>query len=134
MGKSFHSVPVHLAWATALRRALLVDGVQVWLWPMLADKAAELGSTFTVVGGMPDHVHVLMELPVTMSIAEVVRRLKGASSRIAHLRGMTEFSWQEGYGVFAIGRSDLDRVAAYIRRQRERHGADDIWAELEEFP
>ena len=101
---------------------------------MLAEKAAELGSTLTVVGGMPDHIHVLMELPVTMSISQVVRRLKGASSRIAHLRGLTEFSWQEGYGVFSVGRADLDRVAGYIRRQPQRHAAHDIWKEFEEFP
>lgn len=134
MGKTFHRLHVHLVWATKNRLPILTDEVQRWLFPALAEKARALGSGYVVVGGVEDHIHVLTQFDAAHSIAAVIRHLKGASSRIAHLRDMPEFSWQEGYGAFAVSRQDLERIADYVRGQREHHARGTLVPDLEEFP
>ena len=88
MRHQYVSLHVHLVWAVNQRQPLVSVEVQAWMWPLLAQKARDLGSQFVVVGGVEDHVHVLTELPATVSVAELVRRLKGASSKIASDRGL----------------------------------------------
>ena len=74
------------------------------------------------VGGTADHVHLLIGLKATHRVADVLRILKGDSSRWIHeeLRA-TKFAWQEGYGAFTVSRSNLVAVRAYIANQEEHH-------------
>ena len=96
-------VYVHLVWATWDRAPLVTPAVQAWLRGFLADEARRLGSRFVVVGGMADHVHVLTELPTTLRIADLVKQLKGANSRVANAHAENPLRWQRGYGVFSGG-------------------------------
>ncbi len=75
------------------------------------------------VGGTDDHVHMLVSLPSTMSIAKTAQLLKGGSSKWLHdtLTSMKDFAWQEGYGAFSIGMSGIDDTVSYINRQEEHH-------------
>ena len=75
------------------------------------------------VGGAADHVHVVLSLPATLSVAKMVQLLKGNSSKWIHetFRGMRSFEWQEGYGAFSIGVSAIDATVAYIRNQGDHH-------------
>ena len=131
MSKVFNNLHVHLVWATAKRAPILDNDAQAWMWPALAEKAKKLGNSWVVVGGMPDHVHVLTEFSTNYAIADLVRHLKGASVRVAHLRGLVDFAWQEGYGAFAVSRWDVERIEAYIRRQREHHQSFELIEDLE---
>ena len=70
------SLHVHLVWTVKQRQSLISVEVQAWMWPLLAHKTRDLGSQFVVVGGVQDHVHVLTELPATLSVSELVRRLQ----------------------------------------------------------
>jgi REP-associated tyrosine transposase len=75
------------------------------------------------VGGASDHVHILLSLPSTLSIAKAVQLLKGNSSkwiRETFLKSRS-FAWQEGYGAFSIGISGIDATVSYIRNQAEHH-------------
>jgi len=131
MSKVFNCLHVHLVWSTAQRVPIMTNEVQSWLWPALAEKARKLGSQRVVVGGMPDHIHVLTEFSPTHSIADLARHLKGASVRVARLRGLMDFAWQEGYGAFAVSRWDLDRIEAYIRNQAAHHARQELIDDLE---
>ena len=51
------------------------------------------------------------------AVAALPRRLKGASSRAIHLRGLEDFAWQEGYGAFSVSQGDVEAVASYIANQ-----------------
>ena len=108
---------VHLVWTTKLRASTIESVVQAWMWQALAEKCRDVGSQFVVVGGMPDHVHVLTQLPPTVSVAELARRLKGASSRIAHLKGLDVFAWEEVYGASSVSAEQFAAVARYVRDQ-----------------
>ena len=69
---------------------------------------------------MPNHSHLLFLLPATISLASAINAFKTNSSRFMHERGLA-FQWQDGYGAFSVSPSQLDKVTAYIRNQREHH-------------
>ena len=75
------------------------------------------------IGGVADHVHILVSLPPTIPIAKAVQLLKGNSSKWIHetFSAMRSFEWQEGYGAFSIGMSAIDATVVYIRNQAEHH-------------
>ena len=77
--------------------------------------------TAVQVGGISDHVHVLLILPATMAIAKGVQLLKGGSSKWIHDTEGKLFAWQDGYGAFTVGISQLQTTIAYIRNQEEHH-------------
>ena len=75
------------------------------------------------IGGIEDHVHVLLGAPAVLSPAKIAQLLKGGSSAWIHeaLPRMEGFGWQDGYGAFTVSKSNLPSVIAYIRGQREHH-------------
>ena len=80
-----------------------------------------MGGKAYTIGGMPDHVHILTSLPVTVSLAAFVRNIKSNSSR--WIKGLEmcykRFSWQEGYGAFSVSESMKEAVIAYIDNQAD---------------
>jgi REP element-mobilizing transposase RayT len=75
------------------------------------------------VGGMEDHVHILLSLPATISISKAMQLIKGGSSKWIHetFSEQRTFAWQEEYGAFSVSVSQLDKTVAYIRGQPEHH-------------
>lgn len=78
-------------------------------------------------------MHVLIRLPTTVSIAALVKQLKGVSSRYVERRAGhgIEFKWQVGYSAFTVSRWDVLRIERYIRRQKEHHRTGRLSATLE---
>ncbi len=72
------------------------------------------------IGGMEDHVHVLLALPGTMTSAHAIQTLKANTSRWLRER-VPDFEWQEGYGVFSVSASLAPTVKRYIEQQAEHH-------------
>ena len=66
---------------------------------------------------MDDHLHMLIQLPPTIALADAVQEIKGSSSKWMGKR----FAWQRGYGAFSVCKSTLDQVARYIRNQEAHH-------------
>lgn len=86
------------------------------------------------VGGMSDHVHLLVGLRATHRLADVLRDLKRASSEWVHTTiGLRTFAWQEGYGAFTVSASNRGQVRAYIVRQEEHHRSRTFREEYVEF-
>lgn len=74
------------------------------------------------VGGMHDHVHVLMGLKASHCLADVMRVLKSDSSKwLKQDKGIQNFAWQEGYGAFTVSAPDLEKVKQYVLQQEEHH-------------
>ena len=87
------------------------------------------------VGGVEDHVHVLVSIPSTLSVAKSIQLLKGNSSKWIHdtFKEHWEFEWQEGYGAFSIGISGLEGTTRYIQNQAEHHRRMTFKEEVEAF-
>ena len=91
----------------------------------MARKCRELGGDPLAINETEDHVHVLARFPSTLSIAQLVKEMKGASSHLVNhaIRPEAPFKWQGGYGAFTISQHEVPRLTAYIRNQK-RHHAD----------
>ena len=83
---------------------------------------------------MPDHVHLLVKAPTRLSAAQIANQVKGVSSRFVHecLPYNEGFKWQNGYGVFSVGRNQVKGVTDYILNQKQHHAAETIHADWEE--
>jgi putative transposase len=75
------------------------------------------------IGGVADHVHMLLSLPATLSVSKAMQLIKGNSSKWVHenFPEYQSFEWQEGYGAFSIGVSGSDGTIEYIKNQIEHH-------------
>ena len=86
-------------------------------------------------GGMPDHIHILFGMRPVESLSNLMKAVKGESSEwINNRRFMAgHFSWQEGYGAFSYGKSQINNVIQYIIRQPEHHKKQDMVSEYIDF-
>ncbi len=83
------------------------------------------------VGGADDHAHLLLSLPSSVPIAKAMREIKSGSSRWMHETcALPGFEWQEGYGAFSIGWTQVETTLAYIANQTEHHQKRDFQAEF----
>jgi putative transposase len=126
-------VCLHFAWATWHREPLLVDDVQRVVHRSIEAEARRLGCSVLAVGGMPDHVHLVLRLPATVSIAELARRVKGVSSAIARqsVSPSRFFGWQDNYAVMSVSARDSCRVLRYVADQARHHASGDLWPAAE---
>ena len=125
---------VHLVWATWDRLPLIMPHMERRLYRCMEHEAQQAGCTVLALNGIVDHVHLVVSLPSTVTIAGLVKQVKGVSSHFANavLSPDRQFKWQGGYGAFTISRWDVDKVVQYVKRQKEHHAGDDLWVECEE--
>jgi REP element-mobilizing transposase RayT len=123
MPHSYLSNLMHCVFSTKERRKLITPEMQQRLWPFIGGIAKENGMKALAIGGIADHVHILLSLPATMSIAKAMQLVKGGSSKFVHetFSDQRAFAWQEGYGAFSVSISQVEETVAYIQRQEEHH-------------
>ena len=99
---------------------MLKGPVRPRLFAYLGGVVRSLGGEPLIVNGVADHVHVLLTLPATVTLAETMRRIKAKSSRWMR-QGTQDFAWQAGYAAFSVSQSNLAGVKEYIANQEEHH-------------
>jgi len=114
---------LHLVWATLERRPLLAPPAAAKLSAHLHEYAKEKGIYMRINYVNADHVHALIDLPVTRPIEEVLQLLKGGASHWVNENNLVpgKFGWQRGYGAFSVSHSGVEEVGAYIANQEEHH-------------
>ena len=131
MGHSYCSSLYHCIFSTKERRKSITPEVRDRLWAYMGGVAREHGMTELAVGGTDDHAHLLVAIPATLAVATAMREIKSGSSRWMHETcAMPSFAWQEGYGAFSIGHSQIEATVRYIARQEEHHRKRDFQAEF----
>jgi len=127
------AIYVHLVWATWDRLPLITPEIERPLHRVIASEAQKMGCTLLALSSVPDHIHILVRIPSTVTVAELVKQLKGASSYFVNhiLKPDQLFKWQGFYGAFSVSRWDVERIAAYIQRQKEHHEVGALIPELE---
>ena len=136
MPQSLAKVLVHIVFSTKNRYPFLVDmNIRNEMHAYLGGTCNNLDCPVSTVGGVADHVHILCALSRNLSIAKVVGEIKRGSSRWIKSRGrmLTKFAWQNGYRVFSVGQSNVQRVREYIGRQEEHHRKRTFQDEFREF-
>ena len=86
------------------------------------------------VGGIADHSHILLSLPPTITIAKAIQLVKAGSSKWMHEQTRSRrFEWQEGYGAFTIGASQVPATIRYIENQARHHRKTSVSEEWDMF-
>ena len=123
MAHSFTQLLAHVIFSTK-DRAPFIDGeLKDRLYPYMGGIIRELGGHLLTINGPPDHVHLLVRLPGTQGVADVLCVRKANASRWVHETwpGRQHFGWQVGYGAFSVSLSNADDVRAYITNQEAHH-------------
>ncbi|HEX5470677.1 MAG TPA: IS200/IS605 family transposase [Lacipirellulaceae bacterium] len=123
MSHSYVSALFHCVFSTKERRKTITAELQERLWPYMGGIARENKMRALTIGGIEDHVHLLLSIPSTLSVAKSLQLIKGGSSKWVHdtFPKFIGFEWQEGYGAFSVGMSQVPDTTAYIANQREHH-------------
>ena len=123
MSHTTTNVLIHYIFSTHHRTPFIKPEIESNLHAYLGGIMREIGGIALCINGMPDHVHLLVRMPSTQSVADVARLVKTNSSRWVHERWPEYecFAWQAGYGAFSIGQSGVSRVKAYIAQQEQHH-------------
>jgi REP element-mobilizing transposase RayT len=123
MAETYASLYIHLVFSTKDRQPTLRADLRERVWRYLGGIARKEEMKAIEIGGAADHIHALLSLAPTMAPATVAQALKGNSSKwINETLGLPcRFEWQEGYGAFSVGVSQIDRTVEYIRNQERHH-------------
>lgn len=123
MANTFTCLEYHVVFSTKNREPWIHPDVQERIWAYLGGIARKNELTPLHIGGMDDHVHMLLAIPPTVAPSEAVKQLKGGSSGwIKHnIPGCRSFSWQDGFGAFTLSKSHELTVRSYIQNQRQHH-------------
>jgi len=123
MANTFSFLNFHCVFSTKERVAVLMPEIRGRLWPYLAGIARQNGFQVKCVGGVADHVHLLLSLSTTIAISKAIQLIKGGSSIWIHqtFPKLRNLSWQQGYGAFSVGISQIPETIRYIEQQEEHH-------------
>jgi REP element-mobilizing transposase RayT len=124
MSQSLSKILVHAVFSTKDRRPFLRDkSIRDELHHYIGGILNNLDCQSLIVGGVEDHVHFLCVLSRTRTAAEVIKEAKRSSSLWIKTKSndLRDFAWQEGYGIFSLGFSQIEPVKEYIAGQDEHH-------------
>jgi REP-associated tyrosine transposase len=135
MPQSLSYLLIHIVFSTKDRVPLLDSAVRPDLFAYLATVARNANCECYRVGGVADHVHLAIRLSRTITIGALAEELKTSSSKWPKTRSpaLAQFAWQNGYGAFSVGPSDLGSLRAYIDSQEEHHKARTFQEEYRAF-
>ena len=124
---------LHLIWSTWDRLPLITELIEPHLYSAVAVKCRELNCEPYAIGGIADHLHLLVRVHPAISVAMLVKEVKGASSHLITHQITPEdfFKWQGAYRAFTIRKSDVSPVKSYIENQKKHHAENQLQAEYE---
>jgi putative transposase len=123
MANTYHQVYIQTVFAVKYRAALIDNSWKPTLLAVIGNLINEKDCKTIIVNGVEDHVHCFIGLKPIVSISELMKTVKGKSSKYINDHRLTDnrFEWQEGYGVFSYSQSQIDRVYQYVAQQVEHH-------------
>lgn len=139
MGNTYTKIHIQLVFTVQNRFCLITDKWKDELYQYIAGIIRNNNHKLLAINGMPDHIHILVGLRPTQSISELMKDIKGDTSRWINDKGFVNgrFSWQEGYGAFSYCRSEVKMITDYINNQLIHHQGKDFLNEyralLDEF-
>jgi putative transposase len=111
---------MHVVFSTKERRKTISPQMKERLWSYTAGICKRQNVFVHAIGGVEDHIHLLLQFPATIAVAEAVKKIKAnTSSWMSDEIG--KFSWQEGYGAFSVSKSNMAAVQRYVQNQEKHH-------------
>jgi REP element-mobilizing transposase RayT len=133
MAQSLSKTYLHITFGTKNRHPFIDDAIQQELWTYLGGIYKALNCNPIRVGGYRDHIHICCLMSKTITQSQLVKSIKTESSKWMKTKGYEKFYWQDGYSIFSVNPSEIDRVVDYIEGQREHHRHKTFQEELLAF-
>jgi len=123
MANTYSQIYIHIVFAVKFRQKLIDKSWREELYKYICGIANNKKQKVYAIGGVDDHIHILISIDPSVSISDLVRDIKVNSTKWIndHNFSHMKFAWQHGFGAFSCGRRDLDQVIAYINNQEEHH-------------
>ena len=123
MANTFSQIYIQTVFAVSGRLSLITENFKEELHMYITGIVRNKGQKLISINGMSDHLHILLGLRPAMALADLVRDIKSDSSDWVNRRRLArgKFAWQEGYGAFSYGHSQLDTIIRYIQNQEKHH-------------
>lgn len=132
MAQSLARILLHIIFSTKDRQCLLAPEWRTRLHAYMNGVIQNQGCVPICVDGPDDHIHAVLALGRTITVADLVQEMKVATSKWAKSEE-SSFAWQSGYGVFSVSESRLSEVVAYVRDQEEHHRRVSFQDEYRQF-
>jgi putative transposase len=135
MSNTYTQIHIQFVFAVKFREAIIQSDWKDELYKYITGVVKNNKHQLVAINGMPDHLHLLVGLRPSQSISELMQDVKGNSSKWINDRKLTKskFEWQEGYGAFSYGKSQLNIVKNYIINQESHHKKRTFREEYIEF-
>lgn len=135
MANTYTALFYHIVFSTKHRAPSVRPEMEERVWEYVGGIARHHQMTALQVGGIEDHLHVLVMAPATLSPSEIAKRLKSDSSRWIHeeFPELRDFGWQDGYGAFTVSKANVPGVVGYIQNQRMHHQKQSFQEEYLDF-
>jgi REP element-mobilizing transposase RayT len=132
MSGTYTNLLYHIAFSTKGRYPLITKAIQNDLHAYIGGIIREREGIALAVGGMPDHVHLLVKVKPKFALSDLVRDVKAVSAKWVNetKEGLHKFGWQDGFAAFTVSQSQIEAVRRYIENQEEHHRGVDLKAEL----
>ncbi|MES2836002.1 MAG: IS200/IS605 family transposase [Bacteroidota bacterium] len=123
MPNTYTQIHIHFVFAVKHRNAVINDSWKEELYKYIAGIIRNNEHKLIAIGGMPDHIHILIGVRASQSISDLMQDVKGNSSKWINEKRFlnTKFEWQEGYGAFSYSKSQINDVVNYINNQETHH-------------
>ena len=123
MANTYTQLYFHIVFAVKGRANLISSTWKEELYKYITGIVTNKNQKLIVINGMPDHVHILVGMKPDSNLSELVRDIKANSSKFINEKKwiIGKFEWQQGFGAFTLGYSQLDAIVNYIKAQEEHH-------------
>ncbi len=135
MAQTLVSLYVHIIFSTKHRADLILPAIENDLFAYLGGIANNNQAKLLAAGGTENHVHLLVSTSKNIALSELVGDLKRDSSKWIKTKGkeFENFHWQDGYGAFSVGYTQLEQVRKYIANQKAHHAQTNFEDEFRYF-
>lgn len=133
--KSYSSIWIHLIWTTENRVPILHKSFRVPLFKFVKQNSLQKDCIVDTVNGVEDHMHCLVRMLPSQKLSDIVKQIKGSSSRWVNKKQILEnpFRWQKGYGAISVNPSDINNIRHYIIKQEQHHQHQKLEEEIKKF-
>ncbi|MBK7252969.1 MAG: IS200/IS605 family transposase [Ignavibacteria bacterium] len=123
MANTYTQIHIQFIFAVKYRKGVILASWKDELYKYLTGIVQNNKHKMISINGMPDHIHLLAGIRPSQSISDLMQDIKGSSSKWINKMKFTKerFEWQEGYGAFSYGKSQVKNVISYIENQEKHH-------------
>jgi len=135
VANTFTSLHYYVTFSTKNREPRIHRSIEQRVWSYLGGIARENDMKPLLIGGIENHLHLLLGISASLSVSQALQLIKGGSSGWMKetFQGMGGFAWQDGYAAFTVSKSQIPEVEEYIRGQREHHRVKSFEEEYRAF-